>query len=199
MSDLVHVVVDLETLGLEQDAVVLSLGASTFRMDGSRPKFDKMISEGFYAKFDVKEQVKTFKRTMTDSTIDWWKTQGAAAKKVLEATPFDHRMADGLIEFNAWLKKVGYNFQKSYIWSRGTYFDFPKIEHMYRQAEVECGYNGWKIRDVRTYIDILTGVDNGKYEPEGGTPQQFVAHDALHDAAMDGYRMQEIFNKMSEE
>jgi hypothetical protein len=50
-------------------------------------------------------------------------------------------------------------------------------------------------RDTRTYIDILTGVSNGQYEPVGGFPKNFLKHDALHDASMDAYRMTEIFNR----
>ena len=199
MTEPVNIIIDLETLGLRENTVVLSLGAVAFKLvAGQINNYSKLVKDGFYCKFDAKEQLTVYKRTTTESTMQWWKGQSAEAKEVLKPTPIDWRMADGLNDFNSWLQKVGYDKKNSYVWSRGTYFDFPKLEHMYEQAGIECGYNGWKIRDTRTYIDILTGNDRGAYTPDGGNPAAFVHHNALHDAALDGYRMIEIFNKVNE-
>ena len=197
-DDLVHIVIDTETLGLYQDAVVLSLGAVAFKFNNDASDYEALVRNGVHIKFDVNEQIHTYKRQMTDSTLEWWRGQSAAAKEILKPTPQDAKMADGLAEFNGWLRRVKYDFKNAFVWSRGTYFDFPKLEHMYMQAGVDCGYNGWKIRDVRTYIDVLLGTNSGKWEPPK-VPASFVAHDSLHDAAMDAHRMQLIFQAVTGE
>lgn len=194
-----HILLDLETLGTRENAVVLSLGAVAFSLyEGEKNDYDAYILNGFYVKFSVEDQIKTWGRKTEPGTLAWWRDQGEEARKVLKPSKDDVSMIDGLTMFNAWIKATpGYKFKDSYVWSRGTYFDFPKIESMYDQAGLECGFNTWKIRDVRTYIDILTGDTWGKYNPRKA-PQNFVAHHALHDAAMDAYRMVEIFNNQFE-
>lgn len=193
-----HIVFDTETLGIRENAIVLSIGAVAFEMEpGTKNDYDRYILDGFHVKFSIKDQLHTWKRSVDEGTVEWWKGQSEEAKKILKPSPNDVTMPEGLEQLNEWIKSIdGYKWNSSYVWSRGTYFDFPKMESMYHQAGVKCGFNTWKIRDVRTYIDILTGVDNGKYEPDR-QPENFIAHDALHDAAMDAYRMVEIFNKNS--
>ena len=200
MTEPFHLSIDTETLGMRENAVFLSLGAAAFQLvPGGSNDYDKLIRTGFHVKFSVKDQIVNYQRTTTQSTLDWWKQQEPAAQKILKPSDEDVDLASGLRMFNDWIKGCGYNWKTSYVWSRGTYFDFPKIEHAYDQTGVKCGFNTWKIRDTRTYIDILTGVDNGQYEPKGGFPRNFLKHDALHDAAMDAYRMVEIFNLSSGE
>ena len=188
-----NLIIDLETLGTREGAVVVSLGATLFDFENGKNDFDRYIDEGFHVKFDIADQIRNHKRKVEDGTLAWWKEQSESARKILKPSDEDASMRDGLEMFNAWLRSSKYDFKKSYVWSRGTYFDFPKVESMYDQLGLECGFNTWKIRDVRTFIDVLVGVDNGKYEPQNGAPSGFIAHDALHDAAMDAYRMVEIF------
>lgn len=192
-----HLMIDTETLGIGPTAVVLSLGATVFELEPNTVNdFEKYVLDGFYVKFNAKEQVHTYRRKIDASTIEWWKGQSEEAKAVVRPSPDDVLMADGLRALNAWIKTTGYNWNKSYVWCRGNAFDFPKIETMYEGAEVPSGFNTWKIRDVRTYVDVLTGDEWGKYNPQNGTPPSWVAHNALHDAAMDAYRMVEIFNRV---
>lgn len=196
-EELTHIVFDTETLGLYQDAVVLSIGATAFQF-GSKPNYDKLVRDGFHVKFDVAEQFQKWGRKTTDSTMEWWKSASKEAREILKPTPQDMGMLEGLDALNTWIRNSGYNFKESFVWSRGTYFDFPKMEHMYMQVGISPGYNGWKIRDTRTFIDTLLGTNRGTYEPSN-KPAGFIAHDALHDAAMDAYRLQDLFLKMTEE
>lgn len=194
-----HLSIDTETLGMRENTVVLSIGCVAFQLVENGPNdYERYVRDGFHVKFSVKDQIVNHKRTTDQSTIDWWKQQEPEAQKILKPSDHDVDMATGLEMFNEWIGKSGYNWRKSYVWSRGTYFDFPKIEHMYVQTGIKCGFNTWKIRDTRTFIDILTGDESGQYEPKGGFPKSFIKHDALHDAAMDAYRMTEIFNNQFE-
>lgn len=195
-----HIVFDCETLARDPFAVVLSIGAvayDTEKHTSDEASYANLIQTGFHVKFNVQEQVKTYKRNVEDETLSWWKKQSKEAKAILHPSEHDVSMVDGLNQLNSWLKSVGYDFDNSYCWSRGTYFDFPMFYSMYNQAGISPGYNGWKIRDVRTMIDCLTGSNRGKYDPIN-SPVGFIAHDALHDAAMDAYRMLDIMKLMAE-
>lgn len=185
------IVVDIETLGLKERAVVLSLGAAAFSFD-KKQTYDEIALEGFYAKLNVDQQVKTFGRTMTKSTVQWWREQSAEARKVLEPTPFDHTVEQAIEEFTNWLAKVGFDSRKSYIFSRGNHFDMPKIESLFEDAGIDLAYNNWKVRDVRTAIDILHGTNDGYYTLQEGVPANFVAHHAMHDAAHDAAKLNEL-------
>lgn len=195
-----HIIVDTETLGTKPNSVVLSIGATAFSLvPGNSNDFQTYIKHGFYAKLSIKDQVVNFGRKIDENTVNWWKNQSVEAQEVVRPSSDDMTMIDALNSLNAWIKTVqGYKWKDSYVWCRGNYFDFPMLESMYDQADIKCGYNTWKIRDVRTYVDILTGDTWGKYEPQNGTPREFIAHNALHDAAMDAYRMVEIFNHAAE-
>lgn len=197
-EDLIHIVFDTETLGLYQDAIVLSIGAAVFKFDGKTPDYDAIVRSGFHVKFNVDEQIRKYGRKTTESTLEWWKTASPEARAILKPTPQDMGMLEGLDQLNSWIRDSGYNFKESFVWSRGTYFDFPKMEHMYDQVGIRPAYNGWKIRDTRTFIDTLLGTNRGQYEPRN-KPASFVMHDALHDAAMDAYRLQDLFNAVTEE
>lgn len=190
-----HLSIDTETLGLRENTVVLSIGVAAFQLvPGAENNYEKYIRNGFHVKLSIKDQLANYKRTIDPDTVAWWKQQVPEAQKIVKPSEDDVDMATGLHLLNDWIKRSGYRWKESFVWSRGTYFDFPKIEHMYHQAGVKCGFNTWKIRDTRTMIDVLTGSENGQYDPVGGTPRTFLKHDALHDAAMDAYRMVEIFN-----
>lgn len=193
-----NAVFDLETLARDPYAVVLSIGAVFFDPEedsANDETYQKLIETGFHVKFSVVNQITKYKRNVEDETLEWWSKQSPEARKILKPSDEDVDVVSGLLQLNTWLKESGYDFQESYCWSRGTYFDFPMLYSLYNQANVSPGFNGWKIRDTRTMIDCLTGSRRGKYEPENA-PSGFIAHDALHDAAMDAYRMIDIFNKL---
>lgn len=197
MTELKHIIIDIETLGFASDCVVLSLGATVFTFETDRPNdYNQYVLDGFYAKFDAREQVTKYGRSMDDDTIEWWRKQPEDARTVTKPSPDDVSLLDGMDQLNSWIRASGYDWRNSFVWSRGTYFDFPKLEHIYNQIGVKPAYNGWKIRDTKTYCDVLTGGNSGLYHPKV-TPAEFVHHHALHDAALDAYRCVELFQLLA--
>jgi hypothetical protein len=157
--------------------------------------FLNYFQNGFKIKLSVEEQVKKYKRLVCQDTVIWWKQQGKEAfDKNVKPSSSDKTLTIGLKDLNIFISELeGFNAKKSYIFSRGMDFDFPKIASLYEDCGISLPYNTWKARDVRTAIDIMAGTDNGKYELKAGT-QGFIAHDPLHDAAMDAARLNELFN-----
>jgi hypothetical protein len=196
---LTHLVFDLETLGLREDCVILSLGCVPFEFENPKP-FANLVKGGIVIKFNVEEQIKKYKRRVDPKTVSWWKSQGGEAKAILKSSSTDKTVVNGLTELSEWIKSTNYN-GKSYIWSRGSYFDFPKIEHLYESADLIFPVNTWKIRDIKTYADILQGRDDGQWD-RGlnivGNNETFIKHNCLHDAAHDACAMQLVYNELTE-
>mgnify|MGYP003436922593 FL=1 len=187
-----HLLIDTETLGKKETAVVLSIGVVAFTFEIACP-YITYVESGFYCKFDAAEQIMRYKRTVGDGVPEWWKTQPPEARAVTRPSPQDVSMVQGLTDLATWVKdRTQYQFKKSYVWARGPAFDFPKVEDMYDQSGVTCPYNNWRQRDVRTYIDIMAGVDTGVYRPRRSMEGN-ISHHALHDAAKDALAMQELY------
>jgi hypothetical protein len=197
-APLTHLTWDIETLGMKETTVVTTLAIIPFTFEGNET-YDELVLNGFYVKFSIADQLKNWKRTTTQSTIDWWKTQSEEAKvNSIKPSKDDVALEAGLDQIEYWIGKSKYDMKKSYNWARGSNFDFPKIEDMFDMAGRALPFNTWKIRDTRTYIDVLTGNDRGAYELKNGTPKNFIHHHALHDAALDTMRLKEIYATLSE-
>lgn len=190
-----HLVLDLETLDTIPTSVILSLGCSLFAFEEKKKNFDYYVDNGFYVKLNPIEQIKSG-RTTSQSTVDWWKKQGKAAQNVLIPEKTDSTLSEGLSLFSSYLNNSRYDFKKSYCWCRGSSFDWPIMDNAFRQHSLKLPYNGWKIRDIKTAVDILAGTDNGAYDLKSGTPQGFIMHDSLHDCALDILRLKELYDNM---
>lgn len=193
MSYLKHLVVDIETLSTEPNAVVLALAIVPFTFE-DHTYFSTLLTQGLMVKFKVEEQVKVHRRHIEESTVSWWKEQQKKIRDIIvKPSPSDVTIRDGLSEFNQFVLGIsGFSKEKSYVWSRGNDFDFPIIKTLFRDANISLPYNHWKIRDVRTAIDIMAGTDNGKYTVKYGG-EGFMEHHPLHDSAMDAARLNELF------
>lgn len=186
---------DLEALGLYENAVVLSLAVVPFTLEDLSSK-ESLLSDSFYCKFSVKEQMEVYNRETTESTIDFWKKQ---AKSVFDSqvasSKDDVSLASGLSDMSSFIKSSFYDWKTSFVWSRGSYFDFPKIEFMYLQCGLALPFNSWKIRDVRTAIDVLTGSMDGQYVLKN-RPKDLEKHNCLHDCVLDILSLQEIVTNL---
>lgn len=191
---LTHLLVDLETLGMRENTVILSMACVPFVFENHQC-FNEYLTQGFFVKFDVKEQIQKYKHSIDIDTIEWWKKQNQSAKNLnLKPSKGDQKLKDGLIALSRFISQSGYNYKESYIFARGSYFDFPKLEYVYEvSCDLKVPFNTYKIRDVRTYIDIMAGVSDGQYNVRFCDTKQFIKHDCLHDAAMDACRLNELY------
>ncbi|MFA6198851.1 MAG: 3'-5' exoribonuclease [Bacteroidales bacterium] len=192
MSALTHLVFDIETLGNRSNAVCLSLACVPFVFEESC-SFEEYFQKGFYVKFNPIEQLKSGRTTEKD-TLLWWKKQSKEALEVTKPSSIDVDMVTGLNQLSAFIKSTNYNFKQSYNWCRAQDFDFPIMSDLYRQNGLEVPYNRWNNRDIKTYVDILTGSKNGYFNMKFQPPVDMVKHNALCDCVMDIMRMKEIYD-----
>lgn len=190
---LTHIVIDIETLSTKPNAVILSVACVPFVLE-EHTLFNDLLSKGIYIKFDASDQIKKYKRDVDKKTIDWWKTQPQEVFNAeVKPSKRDVDSLTGITTLSKFIGSIdGFNSKKSYVWSRGNNFDFPILQSLYEDLEIKLPYNTWTIRDIRTAIDILHGTDDGKYELKYGN-NGFIAHNPLHDAAMDAARLNELF------
>ena len=66
----IHGMIDLETLGVEPDSVIITLGAVKFD-----PYSDAEPNHGLYLRCDVEEQSEKYSRSIDDNTLAWWSRQ----------------------------------------------------------------------------------------------------------------------------
>lgn len=184
-------VLDMETLGTSDNAVVLSIGMTYISPD-ENVTYRELLERGFYAKLDRKEQIERG-RIVEKDTVDWWSQQGEEAREVLSS--------DGALPFRAWhqtlyrwAKMHGFFLPKTTVLTRGL-VDGRWAESLARTFKVTdedtsvLKFPYWRYRDVRTALDILC-QGNDKLEVEA---PEFVKHHALCDAAIDGLRMLKAF------
>ena len=180
---------DIETLGIESTAVVLSAAIICFDPEkDSDISFRELVERGLLVKFDAKDQVKRLDRTMTKSTLDWWGKQGDYQQK-LSFVPDASRdliTEDGLQAIRKYINQYhrGADPHTMTIWARGS-LDQMAIDSLALKAGVEriAPFNRW--RDVRTAVDLMTDSKNGYCKVTDLDRDEVVKHDPVHDCALD--------------
>lgn len=138
-----HGMIDLETLGVEPDCVIMTLGAIKFD-----PFTDAEPHSGLYLRCDVDEQT-AMGRTIDDNTLAWWAKQDDAIK---EEAFGDHDRVS-MDELTRSINKfcVGLDV----LWCQGPLFDYAILQNLYKQVGKPCPWNYWQIRDSRTLFAMM--------------------------------------------
>lgn len=170
-----HLMLDMETLAVSPNAVVLSLGAVHFDPYGD------LIDNELYFKIDLDDQDK-LAREIDPNTLDWWAKQDPNIMEeafspndripLLEAMERFHKFAWGCEAF----------------WSHGATFDLVIIEHIYRQLNKPLPWNYWQLRDTRTLFDL-------GWDPQMPKDKK---HDALQDSIRQAIGVQNILKQLNE-
>lgn len=155
-----HVMIDMETMGTEPGAALVSLGAALF--DPCR----QGVKKTFYRNIELQSCLDAGLRVGA-ATIYWWLNRSEAARSALlqDRVP----LSDALNDFSLWFKGV----RASKIWSHGATFDVVLLDTAYRALGLPPPYKFRDARDTRTLFE-LAGLDYQQSEES--------AHQALADA-----------------
>lgn len=196
---LTHLMIDLETTGVATGSVVLSLACVDFTFE-DHLSVEDYLNRSIFIKFNVEEQIKKYKRTSSAVTLQWWKDQSNESKLIsfIPNNNLDVTLEVGLKKFNSFLHFTNYDQKNSYVWSRGSHFDIPKVESLYENLQsfgstVSLPFNTFRVRDTRTYIDLLTGSTTAYYDLMEKPDFNFVKHNPVHDCILEIKKMQEIY------
>ena len=146
------IMVDLETLSVRNNAIILTIGAIKFDRN-------KIWSET-YSISDIPDKNIFYKRISISScekiglhrdlnTENWWKKQDLEAYN--EAFGYEKERIDikvALKEFSKW-----YGDSK-YIWGNGSIFDITILSEAYLRCNLDVPWKFYNVRDLRTILDI---------------------------------------------
>jgi len=140
----VHVMLDIETLGVRPGAVIFQVAAARFCPDSGAT-----LSE-FSADIDIDDALFWGLHIERD-THAWWEKQGG----IRQEDPIT--LAKAIYQLNTFLR---YHLLggRSVIWARGMDFDFPLLRHAYAAVRADPPWVPWQQRDLRT-ITKLTRTD----------------------------------------
>jgi hypothetical protein len=189
-------VVDIETLAIETNAVILSCGICIVDITKTEP-FKDIVLNGINIYFDQTTQ-KEKGRTASKSTLEWWEKQGEKAKDCID-NDNKIQIRDFYGVFDKFCTDVGlgdspyHTDRKKLRWfARGPHFDIAKLESMFSDFNVTPPWKYYNVRDIRTWLECNGLPDNLKLIK----PPEMIPHNSLHDAAFDGWMMQQVlFNK----
>lgn len=189
---------DFETMSQDPvDGVVVSIATLNYsekRFTHMPYTYDELLSNTKYLKFDVADQVKTYRRKICKNTLQWWSEQNAEAQKALKPNP----KADvSIADLNSWMiVNRPTNLEK--VFTRRNTFDPVFMSSLMKATGNPDPYDWWLVRDTISFIEGLSfdsGLKNN-FIPEG-LNEHFVAHDPRHDIAMDVMRMQTVIQAVT--
>ena len=140
---------DCESLGVDTDAPIISIGAVAF--DRTTGK----LGQTFYKEIGIDSAIKAG-RVRAD-TLRWWINQSPQAR-VLLSKPDSEKpsLATVLLEFTTWARGVGKGVPR--VWAKGPAEDVAWLRTALRNGShglaEPWGYNN--VRDVRTIIEVDT-------------------------------------------
>ena len=190
-----HLVIDTETLALRDNAIVLSIAVTPFYFNESTVTYNELVERSFFVKLDAKAQGKKG-RVADKKTLVWWGNQPETSKVfAFNKSPDDVDPREGLVQLKKFIRdKTEYSHNNSYVFERGMGYDTNKLDSLCEMYELGCPLNLWRARELRTINDLVGDVENGKWELPEGRPHNFIEHHALHDAALDAYRLIKMFS-----
>lgn len=156
-----HVMIDIETLGTEPGAAILSIGAVVFGTDSADG-----FGEKFYVNITGKSN-KEFGMTADIDTCMWWFDQSPEARAALK--PDAVSLDDALDKLKYWLKGV----MCTRIWANSPSFDLALLKVAYQKTGIACPWRYSQERDFRTVNDLV------ETEP---VVREGTHHNALDDA-----------------
>ncbi len=172
-----HATIDIETLGISPDTVVLTIGGI---------KFDPMEDDGlhseFYYRLNADEQI-DMGRTVDEKTLEWWETQSEEVKAEALDTNDRIPVEETLKALNKWLVGV------DKLWCQGPVFDIGILENLYKQIGLHHNWQFYIIRDSRTLFGLMDKDPRKEID--------FAAHNALADAIVQSLCIQKVYKKLN--
>lgn len=184
MSELSHIMVDLETLGTVPGCIGMSIGAVEFMAD------KRKLGREFYCVVSHSSSLDHLLREEAD-TKEWWERQSAEAKVILDEIhePYALPLPDAMEKLNGFLRACG-TANSIRLYGNGADFDNPILRVMYDAAKVKPYAAAWGGRCYRTLknLDELFGPEFRARKLE----RQGTYHNALDDAKSQAQHLMQI-------
>ena len=175
-----HLMIDLETMGKNPDAPIISIGAIFFDPQTGEmgPEFSKTID------------LETAGGVIDRDTIKWWLKQSREAQSAIltDEIPLD----DALLQLREFIDENSGEFFVQ-VWGNGATFDNVILRRSYERQGIPCPCRYTNDRDVRTMVALGLVMD---FDARTTIPFEGERHNALNDARYQAKYVSAIWQKM---
>lgn len=166
-----HVMVDLETMGNNPNAPIVSIGAVFFN-----PVTCELGPE-FYTPVALQSEIDNGAKPDAD-TILWWLKQDQAVREAIWSAGAVH-INTALANLRTFITSYSPDCRFTKVWGNGANFDNVILRQSFERAQIPCPWMFWNDCDVRTMV--MLGRELG-FDPKRDMPFDGVLHNALADA-----------------
>ncbi len=175
-----HLMIDLETMGKNPDAPIISIGAIFFdpQTGDMGPEFSKTID------------LETAGGVIDRDTIKWWLKQSREAQSAImtDEIPLD----DALLQLREFIDENSGEFFVQ-VWGNGANFDNTILRRSYERQGIPCPWRYYNDRDVRTIVELGKAMD---FDARTAIPFEGERHNALDDARYQAKYVSVIWQKL---
>lgn len=175
-----HLMIDLETMGKNPDAPIISIGAIFFdpQTGDMGPEFSKTID------------LETAGGVIDRDTIKWWLKQSREAQSAImtDEIPLD----DALLQLREFIDENSGEFFVQ-VWGNGANFDNTILRRSYERQGIPCPWRYYNDRDVRTIVELGKATD---FDARTAIPFEGERHNALDDARYQAKYVSVIWQKL---
>ncbi|EOM6662421.1 3'-5' exoribonuclease [Escherichia coli] len=175
-----HLMIDLETMGKNPDAPIISIGAIFFdpQTGDMGPEFSKTID------------LETAGGVIDRDTIKWWLKQSREAQSAImtDEIPLD----DALLQLWEFIDENSGEFFVQ-VWGNGANFDNTILRRSYERQGITCPWRYYNDRDVRTIVELGKAID---FDARTAIPFEGERHNALDDARYQAKYVSAIWQKL---
>ena len=175
-----HLMIDLETMGKNPDAPIISIGAIFFdpQTGDMGPEFSKTID------------LETAGGVIDRDTIKWWLKQSREAQSAImtDEIPLD----DALLQLREFIDENSGEFFV-HVWGNGANFDNTILRRSYERQGIPCPWRYYNDRDVRTIVELGKAID---FDARTAIPFEGERHNALDDARYQAKYVSAIWQKL---
>ncbi|HAX5089768.1 TPA: exonuclease, partial [Escherichia coli] len=176
----IHLMIDLETMGKNPDAPIISIGAIFFdpQTGDMGPEFSKTID------------LETAGGVIDRDTIKWWLKQSREAQSAImtDEIPLD----DALLQLREFIDENSGEFFV-HVWGNGANFDNTILRRSYERQGLPCPWRYYNDRDVRTIVELGKAID---FDARTAIPFEGERHNALDDARYQAKYVSAIWQKL---
>jgi hypothetical protein len=189
----IDVMLDLETVGLCDNAVITQLSAVAFSIDNGS------ILDTFDEHIGIKPSVQKGLK-IDGSSMEWWfKQPNKVYEEVfVKAMTSETKIEDVLSRFDTWLKSLKDRFGVDYksninMWGNGALADNKWIRQAYKVCNMEPPWAFYEDRDVRTIVELGRRLFDYEYRK---TLFEGTVHNAVDDCKHQIKYCSEIYGKL---
>ena len=166
-----HLMIDLETMGTNPDAPIVSIGAVFFEPATGQ------TGPAFYETISLESSM-GYGCIPDASTIEWWLKQSSEARSAILIDTLS--LDDALLQFAEFVRDSA-NPVYTQLWGNGASFDNVLLRRSFERIAIPCELKFFNDRDVRTMVELgkAVGINPRQEIPFDGEQHNALA-DALH-------------------